>query len=113
VAEFAATVDGMLADPRISYVFADAPVATPFARCFDVTDVLPVRTKSLRRELRVRGIGRLEIRKRGLAVDPDHLRRELRLDGPDEATLILTRVQDGPVALLCRAVGTARGSRDS
>ena len=37
-----------------------------------------------------------------MAVEPDRLRRELRLDGPDEAVLVLTRVGDQPIALLAR-----------
>jgi len=102
VAEFAATIDGTLADPRIAYVFTDEAVATPFGPGFEVLDQLPYGVKPLRAELRRRGIGRLEIRKRGVAVEPDRLRRELRLDGPDEAVLVLTRIEDQPIALLAR-----------
>jgi SAM-dependent methyltransferase len=100
VAEFAATIDGTLADRRIAYVFTDEPVATPFGSGFEIVDRLPYGVKPLRAELRRRGIGRLEIRKRGVAVEPDRLRRELRLDGPDEAVLVLTRIDDDPIALL-------------
>jgi hypothetical protein len=105
VAEFAATVDGSLVDPRIAYVFADRAVATPLAQGFEVVTELPVARKQLRAALRTHGIGRLEIRKRGLAVDPDELRRELRLDGPAEAVLVLTRIGDKPTAILCRRAG--------
>jgi hypothetical protein len=42
----------------------------------------------------------LEILKRGLAIEPDQLRRELRLSGTGSATLILARLADKPVALL-------------
>jgi SAM-dependent methyltransferase len=101
VAEFAARVGGRLADPRIAYVFADAASTTPLARCFEVLDEVPYGLKRLRAELRRRDIGRLEIRKRGLAVDPDRLRRELRLAGGLGATLVLARFGDTPVALLC------------
>jgi len=100
VAEFAATIDGTLADPRIAYVFTDEPVATPFGSGFEIVDRLPYGVKSLRAELRRRGIGRLEIRKRGVAVEPDRLRRDLRLEGPDEAVLVLTRIGDDRIALL-------------
>jgi predicted RNA methylase len=62
VAQLAAIVDGTLADPRIAYVFADRPTATPFARCFEVVAHLPFARKQLRAALRERGIGRLEIR---------------------------------------------------
>ncbi len=107
VAEFSTIVDGTLADPRIAYVFADAPARTPFGRCFEVIEELPFPLKQLRSALRTRGIGRLEIRKRGVAVEPDRLRRALRLSGGAEATLVLTRVRERPTALLCRIAGNS------
>jgi SAM-dependent methyltransferase len=102
VAEFAGTVGGALADPHIAYVFADRAEPTPYARCLRVTERLPFARKALRAALRVRGIGRLEIRKRGVAVDPAVLRRELRLAGEGAATLVLARFDAAPVALLCQ-----------
>ncbi len=66
---------------------------------------LPYPVKQLRAALRAHDIGRLEIRKRGLAVDPDRLRRELRLSGSGSATLILLRQGETPVALLARPAG--------
>ncbi|WP_229073907.1 methyltransferase domain-containing protein [Actinoplanes sp. DH11] len=102
VAEFAASVGGWLGDPQIAYVYTDEPVDTPFARRLEVTDVLPFSLKRLRALLRDRGIGRLEIRKRGSALVPDQLRKELRLSGPHGAGLVLTRVADAPTVLLCR-----------
>ena len=103
VAEFATMVDGGLADPQIAYVFADTGTATPYAHCFEVVEELPFARKQLRSALRERGVGRLEIRKRGVAVEPDQLRRDLRLDGPEGGTLVLLRIGATPTALLCRA----------
>ncbi len=100
VAEFADTVGGRLADPEIAYVYTDEPVDTPFARRLAVTDVLPFSLKRLRALLRERGIGVLEIRKRGSALVPDQLRKDLKLSGPNAAGLVLTRVDNAPVALL-------------
>jgi len=102
VAEFAATVGGRLADPEIAYVYADSFSNTPFARCLAVTDVLPFSLKRLRALLRDRGVGRAEIRKRGSALDPQGLRRDLRLSGPNAASLVLTRVAGAPTVLLCQ-----------
>jgi hypothetical protein len=102
VAEFASIVDGWLADEHLAYVFAAAPRTTPYGRCFEVVEELPFARKQLRAQLRGRGIGRLEIRKRGVAVEPDELRRDLRLAGPAGATLVLLRVGSTPRALLCR-----------
>jgi SAM-dependent methyltransferase len=109
VAEFAASVDGTLVDPRIAYVFADVPRPTPFGAAFEVVAELPYGVKKLRAALRQRGIGVLEIRKRGIAVEPDQLRRSLHLTGSGSATLVLTRVDATPMALLCHRLTSAAG----
>ncbi|GAA4688548.1 THUMP-like domain-containing protein [Phytohabitans rumicis] len=101
VAEFAATVGGNLADPEIAYVYADAPAPTPYARGFRVLVTLPFSLKRLRALLRERDVGRVEILKRGSALDPERLRRDLRLTGSGPATLVLTRVAGAPTVLVC------------
>jgi SAM-dependent methyltransferase len=105
VAEFAATVDGVLADDSIAYVYASQAVQTPFARCFAVLDAIPFSVKRLRAALRERGVGRVEILKRGSAVDVEALRRDLRLAGDAAASVLLTRVSGAPTALLCTPTG--------
>jgi hypothetical protein len=75
-------------------------VDTPFARRLGVIEVLPFSLKRLRALLRERGVGVLEIRKRGSALVPEQLRKDLRLSGPNTAGLVLTRVAGAPVALL-------------
>ncbi|WP_405100602.1 THUMP-like domain-containing protein [Micromonospora sp. NBC_01412] len=105
VAELADAIDATLADPSIAYLYADAPGATPFARCLEVTDVLPFSLKRLRALLRERRVGRVEILKRGSALEPEKLRRDLRLAGSEAASLVLTRVAGAPTVLLCRPVG--------
>jgi SAM-dependent methyltransferase len=107
VAEFAATVGGRLADPDIAYVYADHATPTPYARCLELTDVLPFSLKRLRALLRDRGVGRVEILKRGSAVEPERLRRDLRLAGPQPASLVLTRVDGAPTVLVGQPVGAA------
>jgi hypothetical protein len=108
VAEFAGTVDGGLADPSIAYVYADRATPTRFARCLEITDVLPFSLKRLRTLLRERGVGRVEILKRGSALDPERLRRDLRLAGSEPASLVLTRVAGAPTVLVCQPVPSAR-----
>ncbi|WP_249714050.1 class I SAM-dependent methyltransferase [Rhizomonospora bruguierae] len=100
VAEFAATIGGTLADPSIAYVYTDEPAATPYARCLEIAERLPFSLKRLRAALRERGVGRVEILKRGSAVDVQRLRRDLRLSGPAAASVVLTRVAGAPVALI-------------
>jgi hypothetical protein len=104
VAEFAALVDGHLADPDIAYVWSSSASPTPFGRCFAVDEVIPFSLKRLRSALRSRGVGRLEILKRGSALDVEQLRRDLRLSGSEEASLLLTRVAGRPVAVIARSL---------
>jgi hypothetical protein len=104
VAEFAASIGGRLADPEIAYVYTDEPVDTPLGRRLEVTDVLPFSLKRLRTLLREREVGRLEIRKRGSALEPEQLRRDLRLAGRKGASLVLTRVAGAPTVLLCHPI---------
>ena len=92
VGEVASRLGGGLLDATIAYVTADRLVATPFATAYRVLDDLPFGVKSLRSYLRARNVGRATIKKRGTAVSPEGLRRQLALAGDGEATIILTRV---------------------
>ena len=96
----AARVGGHLLDPHIAYVGGPDPVATPFARGYRVVEELPYREKQLRAALRERGVGRLTIKKRGVSVVPEELRKRLALRGTEEATLVMTRVTGKGTALL-------------
>lgn len=93
----------MLSD-RIAYLTADRPFETPFARGFRVLERLPAEERKLRLALAERGIGTLEIKKRGSDVDPAALRTRLRLHGDATATLVLTREQGRHVALLVERI---------
>jgi SAM-dependent methyltransferase len=100
VAEVAAELDGRLIDPTIAYVTCDEAQFTPFATGYEITDVLPFHLKRLRALLRERQVGVATIKKRGSAVEPDELRKKLRLDGPNACTVFLTRVAGAPSMLL-------------
>jgi len=104
VAEFAGTVDGRLGDASIAYVYADAPMHTRYARGYQVLDAMPFSLKRLRAELRARDVGRVTIKKRGSAIEPQQLRRDLQLRGHAELTVILTRVAGAPTVVLCSPV---------
>jgi hypothetical protein len=104
VGQVAAAVGGRLLDRTIAYVTGDRLVRTPLATAYAVEDVFAFQLKSLRTWLRDRGIGRLTIKKRGTAVEPEQLRRQLRLDGDGEATIVLTRVAGRQSVLAVRPV---------
>jgi SAM-dependent methyltransferase len=94
---------GMLAE-GIAYLTSDAALTSPFVQSFRVREELPADTKALGKALRARGIGRLEIKKRGVDVDPAQLRPKLKLAGDAEATLILTRTGSRRRAILADRV---------
>lgn len=104
IGQLAADLDGWMLDEKIAYIASEHPLNSPFAQSFEVLERMPFRVKQLRRALADAGIGTLEIKKRGVDVDPATLRRELRLKGPNSATLILTRLGSERVALLARRV---------
>ncbi|MBO8201391.1 methyltransferase domain-containing protein [Streptomyces smyrnaeus] len=108
VAELAEQLAGRLIDATIAYVTADAAHSTPYATGYEITDVLPFNVKKLRALLRERGIGVVTVKKRGSAVEPEELRRKLKLD-PKSAggscTVFLTRVAGAPSMLLGRPLG--------
>jgi hypothetical protein len=104
VAEVAQQVEGRLVAPMIAYVTSDQLTATPFAHAYEVGDVLPYNVKKLKALLRDRGVGTVVIKKRGMAITPEELRRQLKPSGPNTVTVILSRTDDGPLMLLAQPV---------
>lgn len=100
VTAVASLVAGGLIDEHIAYVTSDESTSTPFARRYEVVEALPFREKALRAALRARGVGTVTIKKRGVEVVPEDLRKRLALTGDEEATLVLTRAAGTGVALL-------------
>jgi hypothetical protein len=96
VTDLAGLLGARQLDPTIAYLTADRRVQTPFARTHIVEDALPFHLGRLRDLLRRRGVGRVQVQRRGSAVDPDELTRKLRLAGTARRTLVLTRVQGRP-----------------
>ena len=89
---------GRLIDSTIAYITTDVdPTAhddglAPLGKAYRVLDVMPFGLKRLRSYLRDANVGRLAIKKRGTAVVPEELRRQLSLKGDREATIVLTRI---------------------
>uniref|UniRef100_UPI0005B7A52A THUMP-like domain-containing protein n=1 Tax=Actinomyces polynesiensis TaxID=1325934 RepID=UPI0005B7A52A len=79
---------------------------TPFATRFEVLDVVALRPRAVQEALRARDVGRVEVKKRGVDLDPEALRRSLRLDGAGEATVIATRVDGRHRAIIARRCQT-------
>jgi len=100
VAEVAQEVGGGLLDETIAYVTADTLHPTPYATAYEITDRIPFNVKKLKALLRERGVGTLTVKKRGSAVEPEELRRKVKPQGPNAATVFLTRVAGAPTMLI-------------
>lgn len=100
IGDLARQIGARMLSAGIAYLTADELVPTPFARAFRVVEVFPFDERTLKRQLAARGIGTLEIKKRGVDVDPAQLRKRLALKGGSRGTLIVTRVAGRHCALL-------------
>jgi hypothetical protein len=69
-----------------------------------VVDVLPLDTRTVTAYCRDAGIGTLEIKKRGVDIDPAAYRTKLKLKGKGSATLIVTRAGAGRVAIVAERI---------
>jgi SAM-dependent methyltransferase len=88
--------------PGIAYLFADHLTPTPFATAFEVLEELPFDERVLRRWVREHDIGILEIKVRGLDVDPAVLRKRLKPAGRASATFVLSHADQGARTLVVR-----------
>ena len=100
IGDLARSIGGRMLDPTIAYVTVDQLSPTPFARGFRVLERFAINVPTLKRALAARGIGTLEIKKRGVDIDPAQLRPKLALRGSGSAVLLLTRIAGNRVALL-------------
>ncbi|MBN2024002.1 MAG: hypothetical protein JW809_14555 [Pirellulales bacterium] len=91
-------------DPQGLYLTGPRPVRDLALACFEVEEVLPFDRRRLRRLLAARGIGRLEIKTRGLALDPQRLARQLQPKGDAFGVVLLIRGPGGVLAVLARRI---------
>lgn len=90
--------------PAVPYYTGDEAIDDPIVQCFEVTEVLPFDRKRLRKMFRERGVGRLEIKTRGIQERPEQIRRDLKLRGDGSAVLLLARLGKRVTAIVARRV---------
>jgi hypothetical protein len=100
IGDLARNLDARMLSADIAYLTSDVAKSTPFATGFRVIENFPLDQRSLKRELAARAIGTLEIKKRGVDIDPATFRTAMAPKGDASATLILTRVAGKRRALL-------------
>lgn len=104
IGDLARSLGARMLNESIAYLTSDALTPTPFAVVFRVVADLPLDQKSLKKELAARKIGTIEIKKRGVDIDPAAFRTALAPKGEESATLVLTRIGDKRRALLVERV---------
>jgi len=98
-------------DEHIAYFCSDIYKETSFATGYRIIDVLPYKIKTLRGYIRGHGVTRLDIKKRGVDVSPEELRRTLmqgiktkKPASGEHLTLVLTRVGDARYAIVVQPI---------
>lgn len=102
LAQLARLVGAGIVSPSIAYLTGDDLPASPFYDRFEVLEVTNLRAKAISAALRTLNAGSVEIKKRGADIDPDALRKSLKLSGVGQATVIATRVDGRHRAIVCR-----------
>ncbi len=88
----------------VDYLTCPHRVESPWLDAFEVLDVLPLHERNLRRLIRERRLGPLEIKTRQSLRTPESWRTLLRPPGPNPATLILWSGRDSSRAVLASRV---------
>lgn len=104
IGDVARSLDAGMLDEHIAYLTSDAALTSPFVQSFRVRETMPANPKAINAVLKREGIGTLEIKKRGVDIDPAAFRKRLTLKGKETATLILARIGRERVAILADRV---------
>lgn len=110
VADLARQIGARGLDPHIAYLSCDEEPSTPLGHAYRVVQVHPLKSKHLRAWAKSTGVNRLDVKKRGVDVTPEQLRREVlaglgKNKNGRAATLILTRVGERRAAIEVEPLG--------
>jgi hypothetical protein len=85
-----------------TYLTGSRAVADAALACFAVEDLLPLRINQIKQYLDAHNIGQLEIKKRGVDIDPEALRRQLKPTGDSSATLLICTIGGSPAVIVAQ-----------
>jgi SAM-dependent methyltransferase len=107
LAPLCARVGGHLFAPDIAYIVAPVLCAEPLAQAFAIDEVHRFSLKLLNRRLAARGVGQIELLKRGFPQEPESLRPRLKLTpGGAAGVVIFTRRGDEHWMLIGRRLSS-------
>lgn len=90
--------------PEIAYLTSDEKISSPWLKSYKIIDQMAFDRKKLSAFLNKHDIGALDIKKRGVDVIPEQLRKELNLKGKYPGTIVITRVRDKRRVLLVEPI---------
>jgi hypothetical protein len=88
--------------PRSAWLTGDSPPRDELLAVYEVHDVLPYDVRRLRRHARERNWGQLEIKVRGVKLDPEDVRGQLKTSGDVAVTLMVARVAGRVTVVVAR-----------
>ncbi len=93
--------------PRVPYFTGDQPPAGGLWQSFEVVEVLGFHRKRIATWLQTHDIGKVEVKRRGLPLDPLALQRQWQSKRPGHCVLILTPWQGQAACLVAKRVNAA------
>lgn len=111
VGTLAGQIGAAAIDPHIAYLTGDTWENTPFADAYEVLGWLPYHVKKLQAALTDLDAGEVVIKKRGFPLEPEAVRKQLKLRGTQTLTVVLTRRGARHLAILCRPARAGNDGR--
>jgi hypothetical protein len=106
VQTLAASLAATSIHPQIAYLVGDELIETPWAAAYEIVERFPYSRRRLQEALSAHGVGGVVIKKRGFPQEPDEVRKQLKLKGSREMTVVLTRSRDAHQVILCDPMRT-------
>lgn len=88
----------------VAYLTGPRLVVEPLLASFEIIDSLPFDRRKLALYLRARNVGRIEIKHRGVTLDPHRLRAEMKIRGDSASTLIITKIRGRATVLVAQRI---------
>lgn len=102
IGDLARSLDATMIDDTIAYFSSATRHQSPLVQGFQILEEVPYTPKNVSALMTRANLAHVEIKKRGIDIDPAELRKTLPLTGSGSATLILTRVRGVKTALLAK-----------
>jgi hypothetical protein len=106
IGDLARSLDATMIDDSIAYFSSATAHQSPLMQGFQIIDQVPYNPKNVNALIARANLSHVEIKKRGIDIDPAELRTTLPLSGTGTATLILTRIKGQKTALLAKRLGS-------